>query len=91
MCTKAEAREIAEVAGIKAAHDTLKGLSMSLGFDVTDPEEVRRFQANIGFVFRLRRMSERVGSAIVMTVVVAATSGIVALVWDKFHKGNGSG
>lgn len=91
MCTKEEAREIAEVAATKAANDTLKGLSMSLGFDVTDPEEVRRFQANIGFVFRLRRISEKVGSTIVVTVVVAMTSGIVALIWDKFHKGNGAG
>ena len=87
MCTRAEALEIAT----KAAEDTLKGLSLSFGFDVTNPEEVRRFQANMGFVFRMRRMSEKVGSAIVVTVVVAMTSGIVALVWDKFHKGNGSG
>ncbi|MCK5505757.1 MAG: hypothetical protein KAJ10_11365 [Thermodesulfovibrionia bacterium] len=91
MCTREEAREIAEVAATKAANDTLKGLSMSLGFDVTDPEEVRRFQANIGFIVRIRRMSEKVGSAIVVTIFVAMTSGIVALVWDKFHKGNGSG
>ena len=90
MCTRAEALEIANAAAIKAAEETLNGLSLSLGFDVTDPEEVRRFQANIGFVFRLRRMSEKVGSAIVVTVFVAMTSGIIALVWDRVHKGTGS-
>ncbi len=79
--TKALAEEVAEA--------TLQRAFTMLGIDIRDPDEVRHFQANMQWVFRFRRLSERVGSAIILTVVTAATGGILTLVWDSISKKGG--
>ena len=74
---------IAREAGREGARDVLR----SLGIDPTDADEVRHFQANMAWVFRFRRMSERVGITIIVTVVGIVTGGIVGLVWNGIRSG----
>lgn len=52
----------------------------------TTPRDVRE---NHEFVIRMRRASEKVGMAIILTVVLAATGGIIAAV-TAYLRGSGS-
>ena len=60
-----------------------------IGVDINDKDEIRHFQANMMFVFRFRRLSEKVGATIILTAVTLITGGIVKLIWDGVKKGGG--
>lgn len=76
--TRVLAEEVAEA--------TIRRTFTMLGVDIDDPDEIRHFQANMAWVFRFRRLSEKVGATIILTVVTAATGGILTLVWDSISK-----
>ena len=55
-----------------------------LGVNINDADEVRRFQANMAWLFRFRRLSERVGTTVIITLVTLMTGGVLKGVWDSF-------
>lgn len=80
--TKAMAEEVAE--------ETVRRTFTMLGIDVHDADEVRHFQANMQWVFRFRRLSEKVGATIILTVVTVATGGLLTLIWDGIKAKGGN-
>lgn len=79
--TKALAEEVAE--------ETVRRTFAMLGIDIHDADEVRHFQANMQWVFRFRRLSEKVGATIILTVVTALTGGVLTLIWDAITTAKG--
>jgi len=80
--TKALARE--------AAQEALNQMFVRLGIDINDPDEIRHFQANMAWVCRFRRLSEKVGTTIIVTIVTALTGGVLTLIWSAIT-GNKAG
>lgn len=66
----------------EAASAAVKRTFTALGIDIDDADEIRHFQANMAWVWRFRRSSEKVGTAIILTVVTLLTGGIVKIIWD---------
>lgn len=62
----------------------VKKIFKNLGIDLDDVKAVRRFNDNIGFISRLRLVSEKVGIAITVTVFSALAASIMGLVWIGF-------
>lgn len=83
---KSQLEEIAAEAAKKAVQDTFA----KFGIDINSVEEIRHFQANMGFIFRFRKLSEKVGATIILTIATICTGGILALFWDTIMgKNNG--
>ena len=78
MCSKQEVEDIAA----RAAKTAVEGVLETLGIDVTDAGEIRHFQANMMHLTRWRRMSQKVGMAVILTVVALATGGVVKVFWE---------
>lgn len=77
--------EVEEVVGA-----TVKRIFTGLGVDIDNADEIRHFQANMAFLFRWRRISEKVGMAIIVTIFTLLTGGLLKLVWDVV-KSKGTG
>ena len=78
---KKVAEEVSEV--------TVKKTFTALGIDVTDADEIRHFQANMAWVFRFRRLSEKVGATVLLTLVTLVTGGVAKLIWDSLKAKGG--
>jgi hypothetical protein len=72
-----------------AAAATVKRTFTALGIDIEDADEIRHFQANMAWVWRFRRLSEKVGAAVILTIVTLLTGGLVKLVLDAMKVGKG--
>ncbi|MBI2240306.1 MAG: hypothetical protein HYU59_05820 [Magnetospirillum gryphiswaldense] len=79
--TKALAKEVAD--------EVVSQVFTRLGIDINDADEIRHFQANMQWVFRFRRLSEKVGATIILTIVTALTGGVLTLVWDAITTAKG--
>jgi hypothetical protein len=77
--------EIAE----QVADATVRKTFAALGIDITEADEIRHFQANMAWVFRFRRLSEKVGAAVIITLVTLITGGVASLVWDSLKNAKG--
>lgn len=77
-------RAIAREAATEAVQETFK----ALGIDIEEADEIRHFQANMAWVFRFRRLSERVGSSLILAIVTTITGLCITWLWDRLpHKG----
>lgn len=65
------------------AKATVRETFAVMGIDVDDPAELRTLHANFAFVYRLRKMSERVGATVIVVVVTAITGGILGMIWKS--------
>ena len=78
MCTKEQVEAISAIAAKHAVEELMK----TIGIDVTQTEEIRHFQANMMFLMRLRRISEKLGLTIILTAGAIITGGVITLIWD---------
>ena len=62
-----------------------------LGIDASTVEGVRSFQANMATLYRLRKVSEKIGLAIILTFFTILTGGIVSLIWQTIKGVRGTG
>jgi hypothetical protein len=53
-----------------------------LGVDASTDEGVRAFQANMATLYRLRKVSEKIGLAIILTFFTIITGGILTMIWQ---------
>ena len=74
--TKDEIHAIAKDAAVEGSKEVLK----ILGIDIESAEEIRHFQANMQWAFRFRRLSEKVGGTIIITI----TAGVLAFFGKLF-------
>ncbi|MCP4536926.1 MAG: hypothetical protein GY832_07245 [Chloroflexi bacterium] len=74
----------------EAAAAAVKRTFTALGIDIEDSDEIRHFQANRTWVRRFRRLSENVGTAVILTLVTLLTGGIAKLVWDSLKAKGGN-
>lgn len=58
-----------------------------LGIDIENAADMRQFQANMAWVQRFRRLSEKVGSAVIVTVVTILTGGAVHVLISHLRSG----
>lgn len=65
--------------------ETVEETFTRLGFDIEHPLET---QEDLAWMRRYRKMCERVGNRVVLTVVTLFTGGIVAALW-AYMKGSG--
>jgi hypothetical protein len=78
--TEDEKKEIAQLvkeASKQAVEETFK----VLGIDVNDFDHVKEFRDDHTWVRRYRRVSESVGSKILITITTVVTTGVAAVVW----------
>jgi len=61
----------------------------ALGLDINDSEDIRHFQANMAWVFRFRRLSERIGTTVIVTVFTVLTGGILKLAYEALKSKTG--
>ena len=57
-----------------------------LGMDLSSSADVREFQDNMRFTAKFRGLSEKVGSVVLITIVIAITGGFVSIVWRSLGK-----
>lgn len=72
-----------------AAKATVKEMFTLLGIDVNNPDEIRHFRANMAWVFKFRRLSEKVGTTVILTIVTIVTGGFAKIVWDAVKTAKG--
>ena len=89
MGTDDELTKIAEQVAEAATRKALKETFTVLGIDIGDADEIRHFQANMAWVFRFRRLSEKVGTTVILTLVTLTTGGIAKLIWDAMKTTKG--
>jgi len=53
-----------------------------LGIDAATVEGVRSFQSNMATLYRLRKLSEKIGLAVILTIFTIVTGGVVSLIWN---------
>lgn len=70
-------RQLVKVATEEAINETFK----VLGLDVNDFEHVKEFRENHSWVKRYRKLSESVGSRIIVTITAVLTTGVLAAIW----------
>ena len=86
--TPEEAEQIAAKAAQQAAHRTVAELFEHFDVDISNPESLREFRENINWAGRYRKLSEQVGSRMIITVMTIFTGGVLALIWNSI-KSNG--
>ncbi len=74
---KAEIAKLIKVSTEEAITETFK----VMGIDVNDFDHINDFRENHNWVKKYRRVSESVGSRIIVTITTALTGGIIAAVW----------
>lgn len=79
-----EAAALAERAANAAAEKAVREIFAKLGIDIADIDDVRRYQADQAFVSRLRRLSEKVGAAVLASIAASITGGIFYLLAQGF-------
>lgn len=62
-----------------------------LGIDAATVDGVRSFQSNMATLYRLRKMSEKIGLAIILTIFTVMTGGVVTLIWSAIKSAKGAG
>jgi hypothetical protein len=70
-------REIAR----EAAREAVKELLIALGIDAKEPLEM---QEDFAWLRRYRKMSEKVGSRVLITLITIFVGGGAAAIWTKF-------
>lgn len=70
-------RELVKVATEETIVETFK----VMGIDVTDFDHLNDFRENQNWVKRYRRVSEKVGSRIIVTITTIMTTGFLAAIW----------
>ena len=58
-----------------------------LGIDASTVDGVRSFQSNMATLYRLRKLSEKVGLTIILSVVTIATGGTATIIWQSLKDG----
>jgi len=86
--TPEEAQKIATEAAQLAAHQTVAELFQHFDVDITDVESVKEFRETINWAGKYRKLSEQVGSRVIITVFTIFTGGVLAVLWNSI-KGNG--
>lgn len=69
--------KLVKVATEEAISETFK----VMGIDVNDFDHINDFRENQSWVKKYRKMSETVGSRIIITITTALTGGVIAAVW----------
>ena len=77
-----QAQRIAEAAAHQAAHETVAELFQHFDVDIEDTDSIKEFRENIAWAGRYRKLSEQVGSRIIITVFTIFTGGLLAMVWN---------
>lgn len=84
--TRAEASALAEDAAKKAIAETFK----LFGVNTEDFESVEHFRATIDWARRYKRLSERIGGGIVISIITVLSGGFLTIIGlgfkDWFHK-----
>lgn len=75
--TKIQAMEIAK----ETAHETVKQTFALMGVDVHDFNSMERFRDDLDWVRRYRRLSESVGSKVIITFTTVLTGGFLTAFW----------
>lgn len=78
-----EAQKIATEAARLAAHETVAELFRHFDVDITDSDSVKAFRENIAWAGRYRKLSEQIGSRVIITVFTIFTGGVLALIWNS--------
>lgn len=74
-----------------AAREAVAEVFKKLGVDPDNVQEVRTFQANNAWVYRSRKLSEKIGQAVLVVTFITITGGILTAVWQALKavgKGN---
>ncbi len=77
------------MAASAVAKEAVRETFVALGIDIGDPDDLRHFRANMAFLWRLRKTSEKVGLTIILTIVTVVTGGALAVIWDAIRNGKG--
>lgn len=80
--TEKQIHAIAKDAAMEGSKEVLK----TLGIDLDSAEEIRHFQANMQWAFRFRRLSEKVGGTIIITIVAGIMAFFGKLLVDHLDK-----
>ena len=67
----------------EAAHEAVNEMLEKFGVDIEHPLEM---QEDFAFMRSYRKLSQRVGSRVIMTIVTLVTAGIGGLVWTQIRK-----
>ena len=81
--TPEEAQTIATKAAQLAAHQTVAELFQHFDVDITDLESVKEFRETINWAGKYRKLSEQVGSRVIITVFTIFTGGVLAALWSS--------
>ena len=65
----------------EASKTTIEETFKLLGIDVTNFDEIRRFNENMNWVAKYRKVSESIGSKIIVTVTTVVTGGLLVAFW----------
>jgi hypothetical protein len=82
--TKSEMEEIAE----QAAQKTLANFFLTVGVDITDPQEVIKFQADMRHIRRWRDANETVQKHALRTAVGVIVTGFISWIGLLLWKGH---
>lgn len=80
--TREEAHKIATDAAAQAIRQILR----EMGVDVGDFKALEKFRDDIKWVSRYRKISEDVGSRLIITLTVIVTGGILVAIWEYVRK-----
>lgn len=83
MCEPGSPRDCAMAAEV--ARSTVREVFAVLGIDVANPEDIRHFQANMAYLWRLRKLSEKIGMTIILTAAALITGGVVTVLWEALR------
>lgn len=75
--TRSQATEIAK----EAAHETVKQTFALMGVDVHDFKSMETFRDDLDWVRRYRRLSESVGSKVIITFTTVISGGFLTAMW----------
>lgn len=76
--TREEAHKIATEAATSAVRQVLR----EMGIDAADFKAIDNFREDLRWVSRYRKLSEDVGSKVIVTLTTIATGGIIAAIWQ---------
>jgi len=77
--TREEAQGIAK----QAAREAVKETFVSMGLDTQDPKEA---QADMAFLRKQRKASDRIGWALRMAVYTTVATGLLSMLWVGFKE-----
>jgi hypothetical protein len=80
MCDACSSKDCAMAAEV--ARSTVREVFAVLGIDAANPEDIRHFQANMAYLWRLRKLSEKIGMTIILTAAALITGGVITVLWE---------